>query len=94
MDIYKKIFPNPPISHSVYETQCRRVLRLLLDSKRTQLPQLLNMTPKVASHTARISDLRRRMIPLGYNIVCHMWWVDTDQGKERHSEYEVVKLKK
>ena len=94
MDIYKTIFPSRNKQSCFTETQCRRLLKYFIENKKTTLPQILNLKPKIANHTARISNLRRLLRPKGFDIKCYQEWVKIKDRREKHSEYEVIKLKK
>ena len=61
------------------ETQCMRLLALLQSRSLVSLPEILDL--HIASHTRRISDLRKQ----GYDIICHDEYVDG----QRHTKYEL-----
>ncbi len=68
-------------------SQTFRILRLLRENKTVSLPMILNIKPMIANHTARISNLRAK----GYNIKCTKEYVQTDNGHEIHTEYQLIK---
>ena len=61
------------------ETQCMRLLALLQSKPVVTLPEIMEL--RLASHSRRISDLRK----LGYDIICHDEYVDG----QRHTKYEL-----
>ena len=61
------------------DTQCEKLLALLKSKPIVGLPEILDL--HIASHTRRISDLRKQ----GYDIICHDEYVDG----QRHTKYEL-----